>query len=378
MKKYIFTMLLTLLTATVQGQPNQRLKQLDEFLQQQGIGVSHKQTNAIDGSITHMMHAYLSMANLQAASFSEDISEEEKQRVIHEYDSINALRRQYFDNILDSIRITFATLGKDASENYMYEYHKNGVDTISYSLAFLGENDTLQSSRLNNLVIFGTAREAALFDYHKGYSEWFGGTEEAGNYNHYYSIPTGITWNDMQPFDTIAFNSHIQPVLKRLKTLKGAKTYPVYWRHDEGFKNDDDFVFWTTRQSDYGDNKHTGLTTGIHYFIPSQHKDEAEALYRQLDSLAYDYVNSHPRQTYSYNYTQRFPYLNLKDIVKGHIFKDDREFYLSCMCDEDGNFHILTLNNKGELWVPRDWQKLKSYINGDRVYLKGMEPKKDN
>ena len=220
MKKYIFTLLLAFLTATAQGQPNQRLQQLEDFFQQQGIGVSHKQTNAIDGSITHIMHAYPNMVNLQAASFSEDISEEEKQKVIHEYDSINALRRQYFDNILDSIRISFAILGKDASENYMYEYHKNGVDTISYSLAFLGENDTLQSSRLNNLVIFGRAREAALFDYHKGYSKWFGGTEEAGNYNHSYSIPTGITWNDMQPFDTVAFNSHIQPVLKQLKKLK--------------------------------------------------------------------------------------------------------------------------------------------------------------
>ena len=377
MKKYIFTMLLVLLTATAQGQPNQRLRQLEEFFQQQGISVSHQQKNVIDGSITHQMNAYPNLVNLQANSFSEDMSEEEKQRLIHEYDSINALRRQYFDNILDSIRITFATLGKDASENYMYEYHKNGVDTISYSLAFQLENDTLHSSRYNNLVIFDRAREAALFDYHKGYNEWFGGTEETGNYNHYYSIPTGITWNDMQPFDTVAFNSRIQPVLKQLKKLKGAKTYPVYWRHDEGFKNDDDFVRWISFQSENSDNKHTGLTTGIHYFIPSQHKDEAEAIYRQLDSLAYDYVNSHPNQFYSYNYTRRFPYLNIKDIVTGHNFKEDKEFYLSCMCDRDGNYHILTLNNKGELWIPRDWQKLKSYINGKRIYLKGMEPKKD-
>ena len=326
MKKYIFTLLLAFLTATAQGQPNQRLHQLEEFFQQQGINVSHKQTNAIDGSITHMMHAYPSMVNLQAPSFPEDISEEEKQRLIHKYDSINALRRQYFDNILDSIRITFATLGKDASENYMYEYHKNGVDTISYSLAFLGENDTPQSSRINNLVIFGRSHEAALFDYHKGYNEWFGGTEETGNYNHSYSIPSGITWNDMQPFDTVAFNSHIQPVLKRVKKLKGAKAYPVYWRHDEGFKKKDDFVSITTRQSEYSDNKHTGLTTGIHYFIPSQYKTETEAIYQQLDSLAYDYVNSHPRQPYSYNYTQRFPYLNLKDIITVHSYNDDKEF----------------------------------------------------
>ena len=377
MKKYLFTILLLALTAATQGQPNQRLQQLDEFLQQQGINVSHQQTNAIDGSITHIMHAFPNLVNLNATSFPQDMSEEEKQRLIHEYDSVNALRRQYFDNILDSIRITFASLGKEASENYMYEYHKNGVDTISYSLAFLSENDTLRPSRYNNLVIFGRAREAALFDYHEGYSEWFGGTEGIGNYNHSYSIPSGITWDNMQPFDTVAFSSHIQPVLKQLKKLKGAKAYPVYWRHDEGFKKDDDFVSLTTRQSEYSDNKHTGLTTGIHYIIPSQYKDEAKALYRQLDSLAYDYVNSHPRQPYTYKYTQGFPFLNLKHIVQGHSYKDDKEYYLSCMCDKDGNYHILTLNNKGELWIPRDWQKLKSYINGERVYLKGMEPKKD-
>ena len=175
--------MLVFLTAKAQGQPNQRLQQLDEFLLQQGINVSHKQTNAIDGSITHQMNALPNLVNLNP-SFSQDMSEEEKQRLIHEYDSVNALRRQYFDNILDSIRITFAILGKEASENYMYEYHKNGVDTISYSLAFLSENDTLRPSRYNNLVIFGRAREAALFDYHEGYSEWFGGTEGIGNYNH--------------------------------------------------------------------------------------------------------------------------------------------------------------------------------------------------
>ena len=110
MKKYIFTMLLVLLTATAQGQPNQRLRQLEEFFQQQGISVSHQQKNVIDGSITHQMNAYPNLVNLQANSFSEDMSEEEKQRLIHEYDSINALRRQYFDNILAQERCGYHQL----------------------------------------------------------------------------------------------------------------------------------------------------------------------------------------------------------------------------------------------------------------------------
>lgn len=43
--------------------------------------------------------------------------------------------------------------------------------------------------------------------------------------------------------------------------------------------------------------------------------------------------------------------------------------------EEDGLYHILTLNSKGVHWVPRDWASLKSYINGEKVYIKGMEPK---
>ena len=84
MKKYIFTILLAFLTATTQGQSNQRLHQLEQFFQQQGISVSHKQTNAIDGSITHLMHAYPSLVNLHATSFPQDMSEEVKQKLIRE------------------------------------------------------------------------------------------------------------------------------------------------------------------------------------------------------------------------------------------------------------------------------------------------------
>jgi hypothetical protein len=33
--------------------------------------------------------------------------------------------------------------------------------------------------------------------------------------------------------------------------------------------------------------------------------------------------------------------------------------------------HILSISNKGEGWMPTEWQKLKSWINGKKVYLKG-------
>ena len=120
----------------------------------------------------------------------------------------------------------------------------------------------------------------------------------------------------------------------------------------------------------YSNMSSFGLTTGTHLFIPATHKEEAEALYKQLVSLAYDYINAHPEQPYRYRFTSRFSYINLVDVVEGVNYGDDDEaYFLSCMFDEDG-YHILSLRNKGDRWIPKDWPKLKSYINGEMVYRK--------
>ena len=56
-----------------------------------------------------------------------------------------------------------------------------------------------------------------------------------------------------------------------------------------------------------------------------------------------------------------------KCIVEGHDIRGDKDYHLKCMMDEEG-YHILVITTKGELWTPKDWQKLKSYINGEKVY----------
>ena len=164
----------------------------------------------------------------------------------------------------------------------------------------------------------------------------------------------------------------IQPVLKPVKKLKGVKTYPVYWRHDKGF--DDDVVHGnlshkTRRQSTYGDNSHTGLTTGTYYFIPNEYKKEAETLYKQLDSISYNYIKSHPEQPYEYDFSKRIPVMNPADLLHGISYEDSDEYFLKWTLDDAG-YHILFLTSKGEIWIPREWRKLKSYINGKLEYRK--------
>ena len=51
--------------------------------------------------------------------------------------------------------------------------------------------------------------------------------------------------------------------------------------------------------------------------------------------------------------------------------------YKFCYMCGDNDFHLLSISTKGDYWLPYDWEKLKSYINGKKVYLKGMKPKED-
>ncbi len=405
--KKIFTIILlaSVAIAARSQQSNTQLHQLEQFIQEQGYAVSHTQSTGTERGISHQWSALLNAYIIHPQSASKaspspseggDVRSHDTNRdsvslsnqtpppseglgeAFHVYDSINNLRRQRLTQVLDSIRTTFARLGKDASESYLYEYHKDGTDTIKYSLAFRRDDGALRTYRYNNSVYFNNAGEVALFDYTRRDDSDGWGATDWGYYSHLYTIGNDISWDDMQPFDHAAFEALIAPALKAAKKLKGAKAYPVYWRHDEGFNDDvgpkGNLVGKTVRQSDYGHNKHYGLTTGTLYFIPIQHEAEAKALYRQIDSLAHNFVDSHPEQYYTYTFSSDFRYGNLRDMVRGQDIKGDASYELKALADETG-FYILSINTKGELWIPRDWPRLKSYVNGERVYLKGMKPK---
>jgi hypothetical protein len=213
------------------------------------------------------------------------------------------------------------------------------------------------------------------FSYDKGYDSSDKAIVEKASYNHNLVLQSNITPDKMQTFDIEAFETHINPALKAFKKLKGAKAYPVYWRHDEGFEDDVKPNEGLIRREVRFGRPTYGLVTGTHYFIPLSQGKEAEALYKQLIDQAYDYVNNHPEQLYTYKFTSRFSMYNLEDVVVGRRYKDnDDDYYISCMRDNDG-YHILAITSKGDRWIPRDWQKLKSYINGEKTYRKGLEPK---
>ena len=337
-------------------EPNKQLQRLEEYLRQQGFGSSREQSTTWGKGITHKM----------STGF-------------HFYITDNPpMHERIMASSLDSIRRTFALLGAEAAESHLYEYHKFGTDTIRYSLVFPQEMEEVMPDSFNF-----RDPEIASFFYHR-YKDTKGDGVIVGsaNLNHLITMPSGIRRGDMKDFDIEAFEALILPELNPLMKKKGAKVYPVHWQHDAGF--DDEVgrglmykaTTWSSPEPE--ENLHIGLTTGSHYFIPARYEAEATALCQRLYSLALDYVNSHPEQLYNCEFMpSHFPYPgNLYEVVWGGDRTGSNGYYLCLMKDKEG-FHILSLKNKGERWVPKDWQKLESYINGKITYLKGMEPKED-
>lgn len=386
-RRYTFLFLVALAVSAF-GQPkvNPRLSQLEDFLRQTPHGVGFSQRNLGSDYITYRWYAQLDGIgrNKKKPVITKDMSKEEWLRTGQQIDSINAISQREMEDAIDSIRIAFTHVRKEATESYMYDYHRGCADTIHYSLV----------SRYDNAREIAKLRSEMTCDRHQLGSNgwWYRSDPETdsvaylingmyqgpfAHYDHSYEEMLGISKEEKKPFDIAAFETHIQPALEPLMKLQGAKAYPVYWQHDKGYEDE----VGSHGSLLYGQRLYelwpAGVTTGTYYFIPAQHK--AEPIVERLDSLAYDYVNHHPEQPYTYDHIpiilrldnrfgSVFPdvFYHVNDIVgsdSDDLDVNSTKYNLRCYQDEDG-LHILSLTTKGLLWIPKGFQKMERWVNG--------------
>jgi len=379
---------------------NPRICQLEDWLRQHGDGVEFYQSNDVvyDDEITYRWKAFYDVLApihrmLLTAGRANNLNDEEVQQTYLKIDSVHAATRRQLDEVLDTIRTAFGCLGREAKESYLYEYHKDGADTINYSIAFRNRKGILDYSRFGHAMQFWVPREVASFSYVSRKEDiWYPSNPDTklkrvlvdhrtyGNYSHVYDEPRGIADDELRPFDIAAFEAHIQPALETLKAVKGAKAWPVYWEHDEDYEAGiryDDPLLWKSQPLH---EKHAGLTTGTHYFVPARYEAEIATLRHQLDSLALDYVNRHREQPYNYTFIPATMGLDSGghifniygqpfsgDIVEGPSFNGSNSYNLRCYRDDDG-FHVLSVTTAGDLWIPKGWQKMKRWVNGKATY----------
>ena len=341
-----------------------RLCQLDEYFKKQGhYGVIHSQNNGIGIS-----HTWQIIFQSGLVLFHEGVNNETLNRVVSKKDSVDAICQQLMPSVIDTIRNVLASVRKDASESYMYEYHKDGKDTIRYTLAFRYDDGTNREtvffeSESGESVIGAEGASTSTFKFNYA-------PRTSANYYHEYTEPRGVPYEDMKQLDIAAVRTLIEPTLESVKRYKGAKTYPVYWQHDLGCDDhlgpDGNLMAWFWRPGD-----HAGLTTGTHYFLPAQYEQEGEMLYQQIDSLAHNYVNNHPEQRYNYLYYASNPNLyELHNILCSEALGGQEDFYYLGYYRNDEGLHILSVTTKGELWIPKEWTKIKRWVNEKKTYRK--------
>ena len=349
---------------------NQRLRQLEESLQKQGYKIYSTQSNTDGLSIRHSLSIAMPV-----------------QGMLNTFkpmpDSIIALRQERQAKALDAIRVVFTDLSKEATESQMYENHKDGTDTVDYVLNFVSPQAKYQppSHPASYINRYGEYVSATLF-YRKNEDGW-----DDCRYSHLHKERLGVANQDMKPFDIAAFEAHTLPALAPAMTLQGAYSCPIYWRHDAGFSDDFDGGI---QLKFFGESKSgAGLAAGTRYFIPARYRDEANRLFQQLQSLVHDYVNQHRDQYYYFHYTSDIPYPDANDESKwfvydtftgsmllggvvGNGYKDFKNYTVYFHRSDDG-LHILFFSSEGSAWMPKEWYKIKSYINGKLVYHKGAE-----
>ena len=79
------------------------------------------------------------------------------------------LRKQKTQVTADSIRHFFASMSREASESYRFEYHKDDVDTIKYELAFRADDNSGRRSPIQEMARFYNKGTQA--EYHHGYRD---------------------------------------------------------------------------------------------------------------------------------------------------------------------------------------------------------------
>ena len=122
---------------------------------------------------------------------------------------------------------------------------------------------------------------------------------------------------------------------------------------------------------------------GTMYFIPREKTEMAEALFTAIDNITLNYTEVHPEQMFVYQYRVKEYVMqfaesnNISELFEGHTGKGHVSTRVLFGITPNG-YYVAIADVENNFCIPKEWHVLKSFVNGKKVYVKGMEPKKDN
>jgi len=289
-------------------------------------------------------------------------------------DSILQDRINREHQVYDAIRNTCKALTDNALESYVWEYHREGVDSVRYAIV-IGEyqnGDTLTTFRSQRDVYYDCAPELVSFDYnsypHNNRSPW---SPKGFGYFRYEYTPDSVYKpnKDIVPFDKEAYTRLIQPILKQEGiTIRQFYVYndSTYTIVRKGFKEDDFVVREETKEP----RQTKSETRGTVYTMHS--RKQATDVMEQITMATLNYLEDNT--SFWFTFRPNPPFIGgnrkLSEFFGSRYLSRVPDFYhiyIHCFGEE---FNIIIVEGQGDMMIPAEWGVLKSWKNGKVTYDK--------
>ena len=384
MKRILTIIVLAVLAVNTFGQQSQKIREFEDFLIRHGFELRNKSLRG--GACKSFAHVLAYECDVRTPSFNDSIQELERQREKQDFDNYCASQQKELEAPWDSIRILINSLAKDASECYLHEAHKDEHDTIKYSLRFKYEEGGInkyENIRLNYSqgLFFNNMIYAVGTNYEYSYHESDCPYDEA-----------------VSRFDINSFERYLRQVLAPVLKWKDVRQYPVRWEYDENYpiseRNKDIYLYhdvhgpvrmqWQ-RGSEWvekleGGCPVQGIIRGTDYFIPKARIDSIWGFLRHIETEVVEYLEQHEEQSFSHTSrhgfsdnprgTQIWDFYPTHELLRSIHYAGAAEtaYALYAITDDEG-VHILSLKHPVcALWIPKGFQKMKSWKNGKAKY----------
>ena len=300
----------------------------------------------------------------------------------HIRDSIRQNKINQEHKVYEAIRNTCKALTDKAQESYIWEYHRNGVDSVRYAIA-IGEyqnGDTLTTYQHQREVQYYNAPELLSFRYDPyPYNDGTPWMAKGYGYFKYEYTPDSVYMpkKDFVLFDKEAYTKLIQPILKQ----EGITSRQFYVYHDSTYtivrkKNwkDDDFML---RVETKEPKQMKSETHGTVYTLHS--RAQAYAVLEQIVKTTWDYLEDNSDFWFTFHPYNGYRNRKLNELFESKYLTRVPDFYhiyIHCFGEE---YNILIVEGKGDMLIPAEWAVVKSWKNGKVTYdkraLKTLTPK---
>lgn len=284
-----------------------------------------------------------------------------------EVELANERNKKIFDAIFKVVGDNLDSLMQISEESYHHESHVNGNDTIIYDICIKNGEDTVKAIKaIDGSMIFPNALETVSLNFTT--SKKACGKHVSGmgilSYNKNVYLPERKSYL----FEKEPYLKKIIPLLKQ----KGIKSWKFTWAQGADFDVDANLG----KEIAWGESvgfTNEGHTTGTMYFIPREKKELAEAIFTSIDSITLAHTDLHPEQRFSYAYNIPERVLqydcNITQLFEGRIGEEHVSTKVLLGSTPEG-FYVAVLDVTNSLFVPHEWYKLKSFVDGKKKYIK--------